>query len=495
MFKSASPFFVIIFIQTLLAGCTQVSYHEACAASKQQHEFRCTPDTLPFDEYWSGITFNGQKIGYAHQKIGGAANMDSTFSIENQAVMTFMFLGNRKEFQLKTRDLVDRNLQLIEFEYTYVMDGSTMHLTGKRSGQKLYFKNGVSDETSQEVLLLTEEKLYPAGVTNLIPLFIGVGPGKEYNYTVFDGETQTLERVVQKIENWQKDETFTVLTKIRGNQISTWFNRLGLPEREEAMSGAMVAHLVSENVAKSYLAESATSKSDSLLDFSLIKTARKISNATETRRMKVRINGISPSFALPGSTTHQNCRRTDDFVDCIIEAEVSNVLSTTLTAEERMRALKSSTVIPAENSTITDLAVNLTRYADTPLVKVKKILRWLMVNIKKTNKDSFSALDVLRNRSAECQGHSYLFTALARNRGIPVRVVNGIVYSERYSGFLFHTWAECFIDGDWLPVDPTYNQAPADATHIKLIAGETLAEFEPLVALIGKLKVEVLEIE
>jgi transglutaminase/protease-like cytokinesis protein 3 len=111
-------------------------------------------------------------------------------------------------------------------------------------------------------------------------------------------------------------------------------------------------------------------------------------------------------------------------------------------------------------------------------------------NIAKEAVDAFSAADVLRARRGECQGHSYLFAAFARALGVPARVVNGIAYSEEHGGFLYHTWNEAWIAGrGWRPVDATFGQAHADATHVKLIEGETAAELLPLVNLVGRVRV------
>jgi transglutaminase-like putative cysteine protease len=109
--------------------------------------------------------------------------------------------------------------------------------------------------------------------------------------------------------------------------------------------------------------------------------------------------------------------------------------------------------------------------------------------------DVWTALDVLDTREAECQGHAYLYAALARSLEIPTRVVNGIVYSADFEGFLYHTWAESLVDGHWIAVDPTFGTVPADATHVKLVEGETLAELTPLVDWIGRVNVTVLSVE
>jgi transglutaminase-like putative cysteine protease len=107
----------------------------------------------------------------------------------------------------------------------------------------------------------------------------------------------------------------------------------------------------------------------------------------------------------------------------------------------------------------------------------------------------FSAVDVLQQRRAECQGHAYLYTALARAADVPTRMVNGLVYSEEFRGFLYHSWAESLVGDNWRAVDPTFGQAAADATHIKLVEGENLADLIPLTDWVGKVKIRVLDVE
>jgi hypothetical protein len=44
-------------------------------------------------------------------------------------------------------------------------------------------------------------------------------------------------------------------------------------------------------------------------------------------------------------------------------------------------------------------------------------------------------------------------------------------------------------------LDPIFGQAAADATHIKLVEGENLAELLPLLDWVGKVRIRVLEVE
>ena len=51
-------------------------------------------------------------------------------------------------------------------------------------------------------------------------------------------------------------------------------------------------------------------------------------------------------------------------------------------------------------------------------------------------------------------------------------------------------WNEAWIAGrGWQPVDATFGQVHADATHLKLLEGEQTGDLVPLVGLVGKLRV------
>ena len=106
--------------------------------------------------------------------------------------------------------------------------------------------------------------------------------------------------------------------------------------------------------------------------------------------------------------------------------------------------------------------------------------------------DSGSALTALEKQSGNCQSHAKLYTALARSVGIPTRFVSGLV-SQDGRGFLYHSWAESWLDGQWVAVDPTFDQLPADPTHLAFFEGHTLTELAPLVGIIGKIQVSLLE--
>ena len=156
-------------------------------------------------------------------------------------------------------------------------------------------------------------------------------------------------------------------------------------------------------------------------------------------------------------------------------------------------ALLPSSTVQSRDPMIRKLARDIAGPQASSEDKIEAVLGWLDRNIGKEAVDTFSALDVLDARRGECQGHAYLYAALMRALGVPTRVVNGLVYSPEYGGFLYHTWAESLVGGGWRAVDPTFNQPRADATHIALVRGETLNDLVPLVDWVGNTRIRVLE--
>ncbi|MEX0936180.1 MAG: transglutaminase-like domain-containing protein [Gemmatimonadota bacterium] len=100
-----------------------------------------------------------------------------------------------------------------------------------------------------------------------------------------------------------------------------------------------------------------------------------------------------------------------------------------------------------------------------------------------------SATQVLESGSGDCNEHTVLYVAMARSLGLPARIAVGLVYLD--GTFLYHAWPEVWLD-DWVPVDPTLGQIPADAAHLRFVTGGLARQLE-IARLVGSLEIEVLE--
>jgi hypothetical protein len=101
-----------------------------------------------------------------------------------------------------------------------------------------------------------------------------------------------------------------------------------------------------------------------------------------------------------------------------------------------------------------------------------------------------NALQVLDTLQGDCNEHTVLYVAMARALGLPARTAVGLVYLD--GAFFYHAWPEVWLGGEWVAVDPTFGQAPADAAHIRFVIGG-LAQQGEIVRLIGRLDIDVVQ--
>lgn len=127
-----------------------------------------------------------------------------------------------------------------------------------------------------------------------------------------------------------------------------------------------------------------------------------------------------------------------------------------------------------------------------------------------------SASETARSQSGDCTEHAVLLCAMLRHKGLPARVVSGLVYmgpddlpaAGPTGAFGYHLWTQVLLPPDepgkpgrWLDVDATLSLMNAsDATHIA-IATSTLADddltpsFTRVLAMMGAISIRVDRIE
>ena len=479
---------LLILLAISSSGCASMYFDtldEAPAIESPQ------PSDWPWLEYWTGLIFNGDKIGFTHQQF--VPDQDS-FRISSEAALRLRFLMIDKQFAATTHDWVNAKLQLKRLEYLYKIDNSRRVVKGEVHDNQLILEISSQEQTDHKILHFDGE-LVPMNALYLYPVLYGLRVGKVYHYQVFDGESLSIQPVEQKILAYQSstlfdEKAFKLKTKVLGLTTTTWLDATGLPQLELSLRGTLISALEPEKYAKEYLTQAALTKSEHLLAYSLIPISTEIKNPRSLRSLRVHISGIPETFELI-NTAMQHCHKDNTTWRCQIQTDATPIANSLAhQASRTAQHLQPSVTVNSTAKQITTLAHEITTTSTDPDEAVQQILVWLNDNIEKDVVDSFNSLDVLAQRKAECQGHSLLFAALARSLGIPTRLLNGVVYSEEFGAFLYHTWVESYIDQRWQAIDPTFGQRHADATHIALIEGEELADLTALLPLIGKLEIE-----
>jgi hypothetical protein len=475
-------FFAVFLV--LLQGCAAQYFRDAGAPPAPQ---AVSLEEWKHREIWTGVVFNGDKIGFTRRALRPAADAPGIWEIESEAVIRLRFLGVDKRVNLRALDRVRSDLTLASFRYEHEIDGSPLKVSGNADGKKLMLTIEATGSREQRTIDLSEP-LYPSSALSYLPVLRGMAVGRSARFSVFEGETQKLADAEQEVVGWESSTlfegpAFKLVTRLLGMETTTWIAADGRPMLEIALNGVLISGLEDEASARRYLVEASLNKRDSMVDFSLLR-AGPLEAPRSAARMDIVLDGMPAAFDAP-SDGAQRCARQGAQLRCSVDR--SAALARDGTPASYLRATLAA---PSNLAEIATLAKSITAAATGEERKIAAILAWMDENIAKEAIDSFTASDVLRERRAECQGHAYLFAALARASGIPARIVNGIVYTAEHGGFLYHTWNEAWIEGrGWQPVDATFGQAHADATHLKLIEGEQPGDLVPLVALVGRIKI------
>jgi len=471
----------------LLAGCAGrgAFFHDAGAPPA------IAPRALanwPWQEVWTGAVFRGRKVGFAHLALRPAPT-GGRWEIETESALRLRFLGVDKRVSLRALDVVRGDLALESFRYEYQMDGSRLRVAGERAGNVLIVRTESSGTRSEQRLPMPEPAL-PASALALLPAQRGLRVGDQARITVFVGESQSLAQAELRVIAYEHSPLFEgaalrVATTLLGLESETWYDAEARPLLETGLHGAMISALEDEPRARADLVEASLNKDESLLDYSLLPSAP-IPAPRSVAALSLDLTGVPAALEVPAAGG-QRCARHGARLACRIDRRAPHEPGD---ARQAARYLRPSLAAPSNERRFVELARSVAGDASGAQAKIERLLAWIDANIAKQAVDSFSADDVLRERRAECQGHAYLFAALARALGLPTRVVNGVVYVAEQGGFLYHTWNEVWMQGaGWRPVDATFGQPLADATHLALAVGESPAELAPLAAMVGQARV------
>jgi transglutaminase-like putative cysteine protease len=217
----------------------------------------------------------------------------------------------------------------------------------------------------------------------------------------------------------------------------------------------------------------------------------RIDDPRDVRRLRLRLEGTDlshPDLQGAGQSVTAN----------VIEIRDPRGLGAEPAALDILRYLGPEPFIESDAAEIvaeTELAVGGVTGARPRAEQLTRYVNGLLE--KKPTVSLPSAREVLRTKVGDCNEHTALYVAMARAAGIPARIAVGLVYVR--GAFYYHAWSEVYLDegagrGLWLPVDPTFNQFPADATHVRLARGG-LDRQAAILPMIGRLKLTVLELE
>jgi transglutaminase-like putative cysteine protease len=453
---------------------------------------------------WRGVYYRGEKIGFT---VSQTVPTDDGFELQEDGRLQMSLLGATTAAALRTSARVDSNFALRSFDFSLDPGTGAVAVRGRveRDGHAGSHPRLVIDITSAGHTRTETRELseVPVLSQNFSRLLAGgrLTAGSRQQWTLFDPATLRNQPVTVGIGNRELVRNtgerpipaFRVDMEYQGLRTTSWITDTGDVVREESPLGLITVREPAERAQT--LGVPSRVQSDLLQAAAVVPAMRqRIDQPRDVRLLRLELDGADLDNAdlqgagqtVRGSTIELTDARTlqagpadrdiDEYLkpEAFIESDAPEI---------RAEAEKAIAGVVGTRAR----AERLTRYVNGLLDK-------------KPTVSLPSALEVLRTKVGDCNEHTALYVAMARSVGIPARIAVGLTYVNGISGaFYYHAWPEVYIDegadrGLWLPVDPTLNEFPADATHLRLARGG-LDKQASILPLIGRLKMRVLDLE
>ncbi|MDD2734475.1 MAG: transglutaminase-like domain-containing protein [Desulfuromonadaceae bacterium] len=449
-------------------------------------------DEPPLSERWFGIFVNSERVGFYRQRTEASGD---GYRMEGDGSVQMNIMNVSKKASMRETYLVAKNLALRSFEVEQTVNGSLSHVSGLVSGKTIHVKSETRGKTTEKTLTFTGD-VFPVPALNLYPLMRVVSAGASYTVQAFDSEAVRIKDVLITVLGMDTTSAGLPALKLRNNLYpyvtnDIWVDSRGNTLEESVREGLVMTKAELPTTIGAFVSDWALGKKDLIYDFSMVRIQPPIKDPKKLTGMAVEISGWNDALPLlqeGGQQVEMSGAGRVIFKTGTLALKSPDLNSGKPTGAE----LKPADKIESDAPEIGAQAALLAAGAKSKEELVKVLASWTATWVNDTVDDGGSALESFTSRSGNCQTHARLYTALARAAGIPTRFVSGLVHVEG-KGFLYHSWAESFIGNRWVSVDPTYNQFPADPTHLKLLEGHLPEDMAPIIAVIGRIKMTLLE--
>ena len=423
-----------------------------------------------------GIYIQNIRIGQLKRIIIPAKN---GYKILEEGRMNIRFLEEKSELAMNLFGDVDEQFRVRTFLFQIKSGKDLIDIKGEvRNGEAIVSMLARGQSNVYHLPMKESPILVSAIIPYLVKRGFNEDGKKSLSVPIFDPSTLTSYDATIDLLGWEKvrvaDEdvrAFHVKTVFKGLEIHGWVDEGGSVVKELSPLGLTIQ--------KEKGGKQETGFFDARL-FSSIETSGRIEDPRHTRFLKARIDAKEALKGVIGR--YYNLR------DGLLEISATHPATFNL---DPARYLSPSAFINSDDSEIASAARSIVKNRQTPKEKVQAIEEWVYKNVKKVPTFSLpTARDVFAKRVGDCNEHAVLFAALARAAGIPCAIVSGMVYAS--DGFYYHAWNLVHVEGAWVPVDSTFGQFPADATHIALAVGDISDGIE-IMQFLANIRIQVVE--
>lgn len=442
---------------------------------------------------WKGIYYRGEKIGFAVTQTLPAGD---GYELQEDGQIQMTLLGASTAARIRTQARVDKAFALRSFSFSLDPGSGPVEVSGTLGdgGRRLDLTTRAAGGTRTETRSLDEP---PALSLNLARRLAAAGlqPGAHLEVPVFDPATMRNSSMSVDVEAREVVRAagrpvpaFRLRMEFAGVGSTSWVTDLGEVVREESAMGLIVVKETREQALA--LAVPGDLQQDMLQAAAVEPSGPgRIDDPRLLDLLRLRVEGVAV-----GGADLQGAGQT-------VAGGVFEIRDLTSAAPgpadpEAGRHLAPEPFVESDAPEIQAEARKAVADATGPRARAERLVRHVNALIEKKPTVSLpSAREVLRTRVGDCNEHTVLYVAMARALGIPSRIAVGLVYL--HGAFYYHAWPEVYLEGParqglWLPVDPTLNEFPADATHVRLARGG-LDKQAAILPLIGRIRMSILE--
>ncbi len=460
---------------------------------------------------WRGVYYRGEKIGFTVSQTSATAD---GFELLEDARLQMSLLGATTAAAIRTSAQVDREFILRSFDFSLDPGTGPVQVTGRVSGRHISLTIKTQSGTQTEERDLEEVPVLSLNLPRRLAAQ-GLKAGTQQRFVVFDPATLRSETVTIAIGKREVVSVFApAVMRVGGQQMrsrtnrpipafrvelafsglrtSSWVTDTGEVVREESPLGLLSVREAPEDAQR--LAIGGRIQGD-LLESAAVQprrsTKNRIDDPRDVRRIRIRMEGAD--------LTSAEMRGAGQSIDGdILQIVDARSLRAEPADPEVARYLRPEPLIESDDPAIRREAEAAVAGVTDARGRAERLTRRVNAMLDKKPTVSLpSAREVLRTKVGDCNEHTALYVAMARAVGLPARIAVGLAYSR--GAFYYHAWPEVYIDegrgrGLWLPVDPTFNQFPADATHVRMTRGG-LDRQAAILPLIGHLKMNIVELD
>jgi transglutaminase-like putative cysteine protease/Fe2+ transport system protein FeoA len=454
---------------------------------------------------WRGVYYRGEKLGFTVSQtvpIEGGGSAEEGFELQEDGQLQMSLLGVHTFTRLRTTARVNKAFELQSFAFSLDPGTGPITISGVVHDRSLSITTASGGRSRTDVRTLAER---PMIALNLVRRLadLGLVPGSRHSWIVFDPATLTNAPITVRVGEREVVRggvvpipAFRVEMEFTGLKTTAWITDTGEIVREESPLGFITVREAPDQARA--LAVSGRMRRDLLAAAAVVPAfdtrtpaLPPIDDPRNVRRLRMRVEGAdlsSPDVQGVGQAVN------GDFIE-IVDAQT---IAASAIEDDISQYLKPEPLIESDDPEIRAAAEEAVGGEVGARRRAEALTRFVNSTVQKKPTVSIpSAREVLRTRIGDCNEHTALFVAMSRAIGLPSRIAVGLAYVR--GAFYYHAWPEVYIEesgarGYWLPVDPTFNQFPADATHVRLARGG-LDKQAAIIPLIGNVKMTVVDLE